>query len=166
VTKFYAARVKRLGHELREGTWFKVAVTEGHAVSLVARWNTRDGFAFGYFFVIAEGASLEALNPSDSVLAARFSDRAIRSGVWPRLGRSSDWNPDFWPVPRFARYAESRDQHIAVEYRDDLITAVRESVISEAEAATLPSDDVLPDHFVASRLERLMAGASDAAPSE
>lgn len=126
----------------REGQFFLLPLPERgtYAVGLIARVPPRGGVLLGYFFGPkrreAPGREwLDALRPSQAVLACRFRDAALYRGQWRLLSLREPFQRATWPVPAFHRFDGTSThvpnldvaQDFRVEYADDnLITPIRE----------------------------------------
>jgi hypothetical protein len=129
------------------------------AVGVVSRTSMRSpNLVLAHYFsvlitqpVIGEVPSLLA---EDAVLICRVSDLALRDGLWPVIGRISDWSMEQWPMPRFS--LPPRLGHPGREetyYEQDPGHRRRSTIIEDAAVArALPNGETIAAGFAVQRL--------------
>lgn len=96
--------------QLAEGDGFLLPVEPGqYGVGLIVRAPRRGGILLGYFFGPRRSRSPDeawfgSRTAVQSILVARFRDRALFRGEWPLVHRSSGFDRSRWPVPAFHRF--------------------------------------------------------------
>jgi len=127
-----------------EGDWFAVPLNKpGYALGLVARADGR-GLILAYYFGPRRNSMPNArdtgvLLPNHAVWKCLVNDQSLRNGDWPIIAHTTEWNPNMWPVPVFARFDEYDKTAVEVVYSDSL-SVLRETDISLRKARHLPED--------------------------
>jgi hypothetical protein len=152
------------------GDWFAVPLPDGTwTVGQVAR---RDAWAFlGYFFgprrlemPIVDDVS--QLNANDAVLIKMADIYPITTGMFPKLGRSADFDPTNWPFPPLGYRELGSDECWKEECPDGYLTgAVRKSRTTREEYCRMPQTGISSPLAVTSALDRLLLPASQDAES-
>jgi hypothetical protein len=145
-----------------EGDWFAVPLPNGgFGVGVLARAN-RGGVLLGYFFgprreAVPPPSDLSDLQPSRAVLIRKFGHLGLRSGKWPIVGRTTDWDREAWPVPTFVRHEELTGRTYEVIYdEDDPNRVVREEPSTPEATRALPRDGLAGPGFLERQLAELL----------
>jgi hypothetical protein len=131
----------------KEGDWFGVPINSHFVAGRVAGVGRQGGILIGYFFepLLAAVPALESLNnlrPEDAFLIARFTDPGLAKEGWPIIPGETDWQSELWPIPAFGRLSiYVPGTGFATPYNvDNVSIRGRETMVSAAEAMTLPMD--------------------------
>lgn len=146
-----------------EGTCFVVPLRDGgFARGIVCRMDGK-GKIFGYFFGPRLREEKEAkidgaFSPEHASLVGQFGDLGLIKGAWTILGRISDWNRDFWPLPVFVRTDSlNAKRRVVVRYSDELKWLSDENLPDgSSELADAPEDGLMGYGFVELRLTKLL----------
>jgi hypothetical protein len=108
-----------------EGTWFAVPLRSGgFGTGLIAKATRDGGVILAYLFgprreTVPALTEVAVLQPSAAVKVARIGDLNIINGKWPIIGRTPEWQPSSWVMPRFVRSDELGRRAWSVQYSDD-----------------------------------------------
>ena len=147
-----------------EGTWFAVPLCSGgFGVGIAARTTKKGPVILAYLFgprreTVPTLSEVSELEPSMAVKVAMIGDLNLINGEWPILGRSSQWQRDNWPIPRFVRSDELSRRAFIVRYDDkDPGRAISEEPV-EYGTSTLDRDSAYGAGAVETMLTRLLGG--------
>ncbi|QQS11708.1 MAG: hypothetical protein IPK81_19410 [Rhodospirillales bacterium] len=149
-----------------DGDWFAVPLAPGEwTVGMLVRAPRAKPHVVAHFFAgrwsgVPALSDIPFTSPGEAVSTHIVSNRALKAGEWPVIGRRADWRREGWPLPPFMSWSPGAWWARRVDHDPDDLWRVVESLSVELKRDPLER----PGAWAGATIETAIAGILAAMP--